>query len=183
MGRNAICVLKSVLPIAKHTPKDSAVEGHFRRPGPFMRQCRVDMMLYFHIYSSVCHSVQEVKGDLQNGNQFFGEGGGRTVRLIRAHHPHGNQTGTVEGDANRKARAHHPYGLRVLLEQQNRQERGRCQVSTERLMTLMEVADLLRVSPHTIRAWVRKDRLRPVRICRRLLFSPDELTRFLADSK
>jgi excisionase family DNA binding protein len=56
-------------------------------------------------------------------------------------------------------------------------------VSTERLLTLIEVADLLRVSTHTIRAWVRKNRLRPVRICRRLLFSPDEVTRFLAEAK
>jgi excisionase family DNA binding protein len=54
---------------------------------------------------------------------------------------------------------------------------------TERLLTLIEVSDLLRVSPHTIRAWVRKGRLRPVRICRRLLFDPAEVSRFLADAK
>ena len=48
---------------------------------------------------------------------------------------------------------------------------------TERLLTLIEVSDLLRVSPHTIRAWVRKGRLRPVRICRRLLFDPAEVSR------
>jgi len=29
-------------------------------------------------------------------------------------------------------------------------------VSTERLLTLIEVADLLRVSTHTIRAWVAR---------------------------
>ena len=56
-------------------------------------------------------------------------------------------------------------------------------MSTERLLTLMEVAALLRVSPHTIRAWVRKQRLRPVRICRRLLFSPDEITRLVSEAK
>jgi len=56
-------------------------------------------------------------------------------------------------------------------------------VSTERLLTLLEVADMLRVSPHTVRAWVRQKRLRPTRICRRLLFSPDEVTRFLAEAK
>jgi excisionase family DNA binding protein len=56
-------------------------------------------------------------------------------------------------------------------------------VTTERLLTLLEVADLLRLSPHTIRAWVRKQKLRPVRICRRLLFHPDELARFLAEAK
>jgi excisionase family DNA binding protein len=51
------------------------------------------------------------------------------------------------------------------------------------LMTLSEVATLLRVSPHTIRAMVRKGRLRPVRICRRLLFSPDEVARLLTEAK
>jgi len=52
-----------------------------------------------------------------------------------------------------------------------------------RLLTLLEVADLLRVSPHTVRAWVRRGRLRPVRICRRLLFRPDEITRLLSEAK
>jgi excisionase family DNA binding protein len=53
-------------------------------------------------------------------------------------------------------------------------------VSTERLLTLNEVADLLRVSPHTVRAWVRKGRLQPVRICRRLLFAPSSIDGFIA---
>jgi len=51
-----------------------------------------------------------------------------------------------------------------------------------RLLTLVELAERLRVSPHTIRSWVRKGRLRPVRLCRRLLFHPDEIARLLADS-
>jgi excisionase family DNA binding protein len=55
--------------------------------------------------------------------------------------------------------------------------------SGQRLLTLLEVADMLRLSPHTIRAMVRKGRLQPVRICRRLLFSPDEIARFLAGAK
>ncbi|MGO9337272.1 MAG: helix-turn-helix domain-containing protein [Terracidiphilus sp.] len=53
-------------------------------------------------------------------------------------------------------------------------------MTAERLLTLAEVADLLRVSPHTVRAWVRKGRLQPVRICRRLLFSPDVVSRFVS---
>ena len=53
-------------------------------------------------------------------------------------------------------------------------------MTTERLLTLLEVADLLRVSTHTVRAWVRKGRLQPVRICRRLLFSPDVVSRFVS---
>lgn len=50
------------------------------------------------------------------------------------------------------------------------------------LLTLLAVAKALCVSPHTVRAWVRKGRLHPVRICRRLLFHPDELARFLAEA-
>jgi predicted site-specific integrase-resolvase len=53
-------------------------------------------------------------------------------------------------------------------------------VIPERLLTLVDVADLLRVSPHTVRAWVRKGKLCPMRICRRLLFHPAECARFLA---
>ncbi len=52
-------------------------------------------------------------------------------------------------------------------------------MSTPRLLTLLEVADLLRVSPHTVRAWVRRGRLQPVRICRRLLFSPEVVAKFV----
>jgi len=52
-----------------------------------------------------------------------------------------------------------------------------------RLLTLLEVADRLRVSPHTVRSWVRNGRLRPVRVCRRLLFEPAEVIRFLAEAK
>jgi excisionase family DNA binding protein len=50
------------------------------------------------------------------------------------------------------------------------------------LLTLMELAERLRVSPHTVRSWVRKGKLRPVRVCRRLLFHPEEVTRFLAEA-
>ena len=49
-----------------------------------------------------------------------------------------------------------------------------------RLMDVNELADLWRVSPHTIRAWVQQKRLTPIKICRRLLFHPDECARFLA---
>ena len=54
------------------------------------------------------------------------------------------------------------------------------QMTLTRLLTLLEVADLLRVSEHTVRAWVRKGRLQPVRICRRVLFSPDVVSRFVS---
>jgi excisionase family DNA binding protein len=52
-----------------------------------------------------------------------------------------------------------------------------------RLLTLLEVADRLRLSPHTIRAMVRQNRLLPVRICRRLLFDPADVQRFLDSSR
>jgi excisionase family DNA binding protein len=51
------------------------------------------------------------------------------------------------------------------------------------LLTLVAVAKLLCVSPHTVRSWVRKGRLRPVRLCRRLLFDPDQVARFVAEAK
>ena len=50
------------------------------------------------------------------------------------------------------------------------------------LLTLLAVAKALCVSPHTVRAWVRKGRLRPLRICRRLLFDPAEVSRFLVEA-
>ncbi len=48
-----------------------------------------------------------------------------------------------------------------------------------RLLSLLEVANLLRLSPHTIRSLVRKGKLRPTRICRRLLFSPAAVEQLL----
>jgi len=51
------------------------------------------------------------------------------------------------------------------------------------LLPLVSVAKALCVSPHTVRSWVRDGKLRPVRICRRLLFHPEEICRFLASSQ
>ena len=55
--------------------------------------------------------------------------------------------------------------------------------TTTPLLTLREVAETLRVSPHTIRAWVRRGRIRPLRLCRRLLFDPNEVSRFIEGSR
>jgi predicted site-specific integrase-resolvase len=55
--------------------------------------------------------------------------------------------------------------------------------SVPMLLDLRRVAECCHVSPHTVRKWVRQGRLKPLRICRRLLFHPDELTRFLAEAK
>jgi hypothetical protein len=51
------------------------------------------------------------------------------------------------------------------------------------LLNLVAVAKALSLSPHTIRKMVRDGRLRPTRICSRLLFSPDEIARLLAGAK
>ena len=56
-------------------------------------------------------------------------------------------------------------------------------VTIPRLLTLLAVADRLALSPHTIRALVRRGRLHPVRICRRLLFDPREIERFIAECR
>lgn len=53
-------------------------------------------------------------------------------------------------------------------------------MSVERLLTLDEVADALRLSPHTIRSFVRQGKLCPVRICRRLLFLPADIEEFIS---
>jgi excisionase family DNA binding protein len=51
------------------------------------------------------------------------------------------------------------------------------------LLTLAAVAKALCVSPHTVRAWVRQGKLKPIRLCRRLLFHPDEVARFLENAR
>jgi excisionase family DNA binding protein len=52
-----------------------------------------------------------------------------------------------------------------------------------RLLSLLAVAEALSVSPHTVRMWVRRGKLRPTRICRRLLFTPEDVARFLAETE
>jgi len=51
------------------------------------------------------------------------------------------------------------------------------------LVNLNEVAKALNVSPHTVRSWVKQRKLHPVRICRRLLFDPAELKRFVSSGQ
>ena len=51
-----------------------------------------------------------------------------------------------------------------------------------KLLTLTAVAEVLSVSPHTVRSWVKKGRLQPVRLCRRLLFNPIDIQQFVSDS-
>jgi excisionase family DNA binding protein len=51
------------------------------------------------------------------------------------------------------------------------------------LLNLQTVALRLSVSPHTVRKWVKEGKLLPTRICRRLLFDPAEVTRFVSEAK
>jgi hypothetical protein len=53
--------------------------------------------------------------------------------------------------------------------------------SIPRLLPLRTVAELLCISPHTVRAFVKRGKLHPVKICRRLLFHPSEIARFIAE--
>jgi excisionase family DNA binding protein len=55
--------------------------------------------------------------------------------------------------------------------------------SVPQLLTLLALARALSVSPHTVRSWIRKGKLRPVRLCRRLLFHPAEVSRFLEEAR
>jgi excisionase family DNA binding protein len=51
------------------------------------------------------------------------------------------------------------------------------------LLTLLAVAKALCVSPHTVRSWVKRGRLRPVRVCRRLLFHPEDVAKLVNDAR
>jgi excisionase family DNA binding protein len=51
------------------------------------------------------------------------------------------------------------------------------------LLNLDSVASALAVSPHTVRSWVRQGRLRPTRVCRRLLFRAADVEEFVRASQ
>lgn len=55
-------------------------------------------------------------------------------------------------------------------------------MSTEQLLTLLEAAETLRLSPHTVRSFVRKGKLCPVRICRRLLFRSADIKQLIRNA-
>ena len=56
-------------------------------------------------------------------------------------------------------------------------------MANQRLLTLLSVAELLQISPHTVRAMVRQGRLHPVRLCRKLLFHPEDVERLVEESR
>jgi excisionase family DNA binding protein len=51
------------------------------------------------------------------------------------------------------------------------------------LLDVAELADLLSISPWTVRAYVKQGKLMPVRIGRRVLFEEEELNRFIEACK
>jgi excisionase family DNA binding protein len=51
------------------------------------------------------------------------------------------------------------------------------------LWSLDAVASALAVSKHTVRSWVRQGRLKPTRVCRRLLFQPADVEEFVRASQ
>jgi excisionase family DNA binding protein len=52
-----------------------------------------------------------------------------------------------------------------------------------KLLTLLVTAEAFAVSPHTVRKWVREGKLRPIRLCRRLLFDPADVQRLIEESR
>jgi excisionase family DNA binding protein len=51
------------------------------------------------------------------------------------------------------------------------------------LKSVVESAELLRISPWTIRSYIRDGKLKPVRLGRRVLVEETELERFIASGK
>jgi hypothetical protein len=52
-----------------------------------------------------------------------------------------------------------------------------------KLLSLLQVATILGLSPHTVRSFVRQGKLHPIRICRRLLFEPEEIAMFIGRAR
>jgi len=52
-----------------------------------------------------------------------------------------------------------------------------------KLLTLTEVSLLLRVSPITVRRWIKKGKLSPLRVGRKLLFREEEIEKLLKEGK
>jgi excisionase family DNA binding protein len=51
------------------------------------------------------------------------------------------------------------------------------------LKSVVEAAELLRISPWTVRSFVRSGKLKPVRLGRRVLLAEDELERLIAQGQ
>jgi len=51
------------------------------------------------------------------------------------------------------------------------------------LLTLDELASSWKISKSTIRKWIRQGKLKPVRLCRRVLISHEEAQRFCRENQ
>jgi excisionase family DNA binding protein len=51
------------------------------------------------------------------------------------------------------------------------------------LKSVVEAAELLRISPWTVRSYIRDGKLKPVRLGRRVLLAEDELERLVAEGQ
>ena len=52
-----------------------------------------------------------------------------------------------------------------------------------KLLNVPEVAEILRISPHTLRTWIAKDMIPIVRIGRRILFDEVDIIEFIEKGK
>lgn len=53
----------------------------------------------------------------------------------------------------------------------------------DRLLNVQEAAGYLGVSPHTLNAWKSQKRIPYVKLGRRTVFDPEDLSRFIEDCK
>ena len=53
----------------------------------------------------------------------------------------------------------------------------------DQLLSIVEAANILAISPWTVRAYVQSGKLNPVRIGRRVLLEESELERFITEAK
>ncbi len=72
---------------------------------------------------------------------------------------------------------------RILQFQKARNFPEKRHIELKPLKTINEAAELLSVSPWSIRKWIKKGRLQPVRICRRVHLEEAEIERFVAEAK
>ncbi len=55
--------------------------------------------------------------------------------------------------------------------------------SVPQLLNVQDVASLLRVSPYTVRRWDAQGKLRGLRLGRRVLWHPDQVTAFVEEAR
>ncbi len=56
-------------------------------------------------------------------------------------------------------------------------------MSTQQLLSVVDTARALSVSPHSIRRWTQQGRIKPVKLGTRTLYEPAEIERFVEAAK